>query len=311
MRETVLVTGICGGLGQLLAKRLHRKYLVSGIDRRHVEGWPKDITVYEYDIRRKKCEEVFREHRIKAVFHLGVMHDPRKKTEEHHSFNVAGTAQLLDYCVRYKVPKFIFLSSASVYGARPANDNFLTEDAPLMGAASFAEISDLIELDMLIQGFFWKHPEVETVILRPVHIVGPHVKNAPTKFMRMKRPWLLLGFSPMLQLIFEEDVATALILAMKPKASGVYNVAGPGEIPITTLVREMGRRPIYVPHFMAKRLVGLLWDWRASSFPAPEVDHLRYHCMVDDSRCRRELGFAPKHSFRRIFRLMRAAAAGR
>jgi UDP-glucose 4-epimerase len=34
---------------------------------------------------------------------------------------------------------------------------------------------------------------------------------------------------------------------------------------------------------------------RLASFPAPELDFIRYVCMVDDSRARQVLGYAPKH----------------
>jgi len=37
-----------------------------------------------------------------------------------------------------------------------------------------------------------------------------------------------------------------------------------------------------------------LWRYRLTSFPKPELDHIRYVCMVDDTRARQELGFAPR-----------------
>ena len=49
--------------------------------------------------------------------------------------------------------------------------------------------------------------KVETAIVRPVHIVGPNVRNAPSTYLRLKYPWTVAGFDPMVQLIHEEDVA--------------------------------------------------------------------------------------------------------
>ena len=48
-----------------------------------------------------------------------------------------------------------------------------------MAGRQFSEMRDLVKLDMYAQSFVWKHPELETVILRPVNIVGPTVRNAP------------------------------------------------------------------------------------------------------------------------------------
>ena len=101
--------------------------------------------------------------------------------------------EFLDYCAKYNVKKVVVLSSANVYGPSPENSNFLTEDAPLMAASRFSEVRDLIEVDMLAHGFFWRHPEKQTVILRPVHIVGPNIKNAPSNYLRLPRPWSVAG----------------------------------------------------------------------------------------------------------------------
>src|SRR5262245_57996358 len=140
----VIVTGICGNLGKLVARRLHRDHEVLGIDRRPFPARPKDITLFQIDLRRKKAEDVFRKHQgeIAALVHLGIMHDPRMGDEEHHTFNVVGTTQILEYCSRYQVPKVVVLSSANVYGPRPDNAQFLTEDTPLMGGGTFYAIRD-------------------------------------------------------------------------------------------------------------------------------------------------------------------------
>src|SRR6185312_3440577 len=143
-----VITGISGNLGRALAKQLHRHERVVGIDRRPMAGKRKDIELHQIDLRRKTTEEIFRRGDVKALIHMGIMHDPRMSAEEHHTFNVYGTAQVLEYAARYKVPKVVVLSSATVYGPSPNNDNFLTEDAPLMAANRFSDIRDLIEVDM-------------------------------------------------------------------------------------------------------------------------------------------------------------------
>src|SRR5690606_12734612 len=211
----IAVTGISGNLGQILAKLLHKEgRRIVGIDRRLFPGKPKDLEFHQVDIRKRKAEEIFRTGNIGALIHMGIMHDPRMTAEEHHQFNVLGTAKALDHCARYGVKKLVVLSSANVYGPHPSNPNFLTEDAPLMAAARFGDIRDLVEVDILAQSFLWKHPEVETVILRPVPIAGPTIQNAPSRYLRLRRPWTLMGFDPMVQLIHAEDACRAMILAL-------------------------------------------------------------------------------------------------
>jgi len=297
----VLVTGIVGRLGKRVARHLHRERRVIGVDRRPFVDKPKDIEHHEIDVRRTKTRDIFRSNRIAAIVHLGVMHDPRASAAEHHSWNVAGFQKLLEWVTQYRIPKLVVLSSANVYGPSPDNPQFLTEEAPLLGGASFSEIRDLIEVDMLAQSFFWKHPETETVILRPVHILGT-VRNAPSNYLRLKVVPTLLGFDPMVQVVHEEDVVRAILLALRPGVRGIFNLAGPEPAPLSHLLRVLGRPSLPVPHPIAASTLSRMWRYRVSSFPAPELDHIRYVCMVDDARARRELGYEPSKTLEETVR---------
>ena len=288
----LLVTGICGRLGRVFARIMHREGPVIGIDRRPFHGKPKDVVHHQFDLRRKKTRDVFRAGGIRAIVHLGVMHDLRASSREHHTWNVVGFQKLLEYAAEFRVPKLVVLSSANVYGPSPENPQFLTEDAPLLGAQHFSEIRDLVEVDMLAQSFFWKHPELETVILRPCHILGT-VKNAPSNYLRFERPISLMGFDPMVQVIHERDVARALRLALKPGVKGIFNLKGPGEVALSRVFKILDRKPMPVPSGLAASVLHRMWRYRLTSFPTPELDHIRYVCMVDDKRAREVLGYEP------------------
>ena len=151
---------------------------------------------------------------------------------------------------------------------------------------------------MLAHGFFWRHPELETVILRPVHILGPTIKNAPSNYLRLRHPWALAGFDPMVQLIHQEDAARAMVAALTPGLRGVYNVVGPGEVPLSSVLRELGRAPVPVPHVLARPLLGVLFRYRLSGFPPPELDHIQFLCNVDGSAWVRDVHWAPRYSMR-------------
>jgi UDP-glucose 4-epimerase len=288
----VVITGICGRLGRRLARQLHRTRPVIGLDRREFVGKPKDIEHHQIDVRRKKARELFRGE-IAALVHLGVMHDPRQGSEDHHTWNVVAFQKLLDYVREYDVPKLVLLSSANVYGPRPDNPQFLGEEAPLLGANRFSDMRDLVELDMLAQSFFWKHPETETVILRPTHILGT-VQNAPSNYLRLKVVPTLMGFDPMVQVVHQDDVVSAVQAALRPGVRGIFNIAGPPPVPLSRILTMLGRAQVPVPHTIAKLGVERLWRYRMTSFPAPELDFIRYVCMVEDSRARDVLGYSPK-----------------
>lgn len=290
--DAVLVTGICGNLGRRVARHLHRDMRVVGLDRRKFPGKPKDIEHHPIDLRRNRVEDIFRENPIKAVVHLGVMHNPRGNREEHHTWNVGGLSRLLEYASRHRVRKFVLLSSANVYGPRPENAQFMSEDTPLLAAGAFSDMRDLVELDMLVQSFFWKYPEIETVILRPTHILGT-VHNAPSNYLRLKVAPTLMGFDPMLQTVHQDDVVRAIQLSLRPGIRGIFNMAGPQALRLSAILKKLNRAHVPIPYTLARFGVRRLWSLRMTSFPAPELDFVRYVCMVDDRRAREVLGYEP------------------
>jgi len=295
--ESVVVTGVVGRLGKRVVRLLHRMVRVIGVDRREFPDRPKDVTHLRIDLRRKKMRDVFRAGNVRAVVHLGVMHDPRASANDHHSWNVVGFGKMLESMAQFGVKKLVVLSSASVYGPRPDNPQFLAEESPLLGSQDFSEIRDLIEVDMLAQSFFWRHPSCETVILRPTHILGA-VKNAPSNYLRLPVVPTLMGFDPMIQLIHFDDVARAVVMALRPGARGIFNLAGPEPVPLSRVLKMLGRPRLPIPHGAARSMLSELFRYRLSSFPAPELDHIKYVCMVDDRRARDVLGYAPRHGLR-------------
>ena len=174
-----------------------------------------------------------------------------------------------------------------------------------MGSQSFPGIRDLVAVDRTVQSFFWKHPEVKTSILRPVHIVGSHLRNAPSKYLRLSHPPILAGFDPMIQVIHEEDVVSAIVAALHSEVGGIFNIAGPAEVPLRRLLKKLNRKVLPVPHFLAVPVLSRLFNMRLTSFPAPEFDHIKYSCIVDGTRAKVALNYAPHFSMDEIVHAMR------
>ena len=292
---TVVTTGAAGNLGRIVVQALHRSRPVVAVDRRPIHGLPKDVEHLRTDIRRRAFEDVFRTRSIKAIIHLGLVRNPRAERAAYR-FNVVGTQRLLELAARHRVEVFVMLSTASIYGPDPDNSYFLNEEAPLLGAEYHSEIRDLVAVDNIVQSFFYRHPEVRTVMLRPVHIVGPRVRNSPSNYLRLERPWVLAGFDPMIQLIHEEDIVRALTLALERDVRGVYNIVGPGTAPLSRILQVLQRRPRVIPSFVARRMLKSAWRVRATAFPPPELRHVQFNCIVDGDAARKDLGFEPRYS---------------
>lgn len=280
----------------MLAQHLRGEFRVIGIDPRGTATLPRDVTVHTLDIRRRKAEDIFRRNKIDAVIHLSPTPAWKGKQKEHRNIAVMGAQKILGYCEKYNVPKIVLLSSATVYGALPENDQFLTEDSPLLGGHGFTALRDLVEVDMYATSFFWRHPEIDTVVLRPCHIVG-QLGNLQSRYLRMKRVPTLLGFDPMMQAISPEDLCHAIQLALKPGIRGVFNIAGPPPAPLSLMIRSIGNRPLPLFEPLARLMIGVAFGVGVADVPAAQLDFLKYVNMVDDRQARSTLRYEPKMNF--------------
>lgn len=302
----IVLTGISGRLGRRVAQRLRRKHEVVGIDQRASPGLPSNIVHHQVDIRRRPAEDILRNGKFDAVVHLGVVHNFRIPSEKLFARNVIGTETLLRYVSKYNIKKLILLSSGDVYGPMPTNSHFISEDAPLMASQRFPEIRTLVAVDRAVQSFFWRHVDIETVILRPAHIVGPHVRNAPSNYFRLRIIPKIMGFDPMVQLIHEDDLLRYIEAALEPGVRGVFNLAGIDPVPLSRIHKMLGKPTLPVPDFLFKGALERAWKYRLTSFPAPELDHIRFNAVLDTKRSREELKMQPERNLYEILEPFRA-----
>jgi UDP-glucose 4-epimerase len=298
---TVLVTGMAGRLGRRLARRLHRVRNVTGLGPRAPRHLPSDVEHLAVSPLRSAARPLFRRPDIGAIVHLGVTHNPKADQSQAHSENLLAFQKVIEYAAQFKIPKVVLLSSGNTYGPRADNAQFLTEKAPLLAGGRFSEMHALVQLDMYAQSCFWRHPDLELVVLRPANILGT-VRNAPSNYLRLKVVPTLMGFDPMVQAVHQDDVVSAIELALRPGARGIFNIAGPKPVPISRAVEILKRKSVTVPYSLARGGLKGLFRLGMSKFPAPELDFIRYVCMVDDSAARQTLGYAPKFGLEETLR---------
>ena len=145
--EKVLITGIAGGQGRLLTRRLRENYEVCGVDRASWEGAPRGVSVHVVDLRKKKFEDVIRTELPNAVIHMGFIRDFKGDEKKRHDVNVRGTKQLLDHCANYGVQKLVVLSSGyaeekALDGCCPGNTVFLQK--PYTVSALAAKLREIL-----------------------------------------------------------------------------------------------------------------------------------------------------------------------
>jgi UDP-glucose 4-epimerase len=104
-----------------------------------------------------------------------------------------------------------------------------------------------------------------------------------------------LGFDPRVQFVHESDAIDAFVAAVKNPVRGAVNVAAPGTIGLTRMVRMAGKLtlPVAGPLFPGvtevARRAGLL------EFSPDFSRLLRYGRAVDTRRLVEEVGFEPRY----------------
>jgi UDP-glucose 4-epimerase len=295
--EKVLITGIAGGQGRLLARRLAENFEVCGVDRVAWEGHPRGIRVHVVDVRKKKFEDVIRTEMPTAIVHMGFIRHFRTDPKTRHDVNVRGTKQLLDHCVNNGVQNLVVVSSGYVYGAFPENPYYMDEDSPLSASRSYPEIRDLVEVDTLATGFLWRYPHIRTSVLRPVNVLGYYVHSMIGQYLRQRRVPTVMGFDPMMQFIHEEDLSEAIALTLEHHLQGVFNVTGPGEVPLHTAIRETGGSAWSVPEPLLRAAFTRMFAMGLIPYPPGALDFLKFPITLSGER------FIDATNFRPLFGL--------
>ncbi len=292
--NVILVTGAAGYWGQRVAERLlaEGRYHVIGLD---AEAPVKDIRGLDFiqtDVRNPLLVELLRSEGVDTVCHLAFVHSTRR-SESAFDANVMGTSKTLGACAEAGVRKVVLKSSMAVYGARPTNSAFLTEDHPLRGSRRYGYTRDLVEIETFCNGFCRQAPEMLLSVLRFSSIIGPAADTPMTRFL--KNPWTpsLMGFDPMMQIIHEDDVVEALAHAVLHDTPGTFNVAAEDVLPLSKIRGLAGKRPLAVFHLFAYWGMGLRGG--GSMMPI-EPDYLRYPWVGDLARMRDTLCFEPLYT---------------
>ncbi len=296
----VLITGIAGSLGHLVARRLLGSTAVCGVDARPWPECPRGVVFHQVDLRKREFEEVMRSERPEAVVHTGLsrdLHDERRR----HDVNLRGTKQLLDHCVSFGVAQLVVVSTGTVYGAAPENPLYMDEDEPLSASRSYPEIRDRVELDALATAFVWRHGELRTCVLRPVFVLGPEATGMLAEYLRLARPPTVLGYDPLVQVIHENDWVEAIALALTKELAGVFNVTGPGQVPLATAIRASGGRPLALPELVLRPVIRAGFATGTLPWPEGAIDYLKYPVTLSGARFEQATGWKPLFGLRETF----------
>ena len=291
--KVIVVTGVASYWGNRVATRLleNDDVHVIGIDDEPPQDNVDGLDFIQADLRNPLLVDLFQEEQVETVIHLK-FRESLTPNESAFEQNVMGTAKLLGACSEAGVARVILKSSLMVYGARPDNPMFLREDHPLNGSKKYGYVRDWIEMERYADSYREQNPDTTVTVLRFGHIVGPTADTPMTRFLREEESITLLGFDPMMQVIHEEDVVSALVHAAAGDYAGAFNVAPEKGMPLWKTLGLATKLPIPILHPFAYWSVSLSGPRLA---PMP-LDYLRFPCMGDMARMRDVLQFTPHYT---------------
>lgn len=124
-----------------------------------------------------RVELLFKHHSFDGVMHFAGFKSVRESVEKPLSYyrnNILSTITLAEACVRHHVTRFVFSSSATVYGENPSP---LREDMPLLPTANpYGETKVICE--RILRDTVRSSPHLGVTILRYFNPVGAHSSGA-------------------------------------------------------------------------------------------------------------------------------------
>ena len=135
----------------------------------------KDFKFYELDcLDRQALEKVFKENQIEAVINFAgfkAVGESVQKPIEYYTNNITGALTVLDVMRKYNCKKFIFSSSATVYGEPERIP--LTEECRTGGTTNPYGTTKLF-IEQILKDIYHSDNEWDICILRYFNPVGSH-----------------------------------------------------------------------------------------------------------------------------------------
>lgn len=255
-----------------------------------------DLTRYR-DAHRLLHETAV-ELRIDSVVHTP-LHRSAADTGRHvWELNVQTTRTLLSLAEEAPgIERFVLRSFADVYRVDRELPAVLDEEHPLdLSPRASQRTRDRIEADMTVCTRIGSS-RLRLLVLRCAEVLAPGAGSQLHDYLGSRVCLRSLGYDPVLNLLSVDDAARATELALAadaPDVFGVFNIPGLDLLPLSRVIERAGRTGVAVPGQMLGALYRLRRRAIGAEFEyAPNRARFHFGAVLDGSRARRMLGYAP------------------
>jgi UDP-glucose 4-epimerase len=110
-----------------------------------------------------------------------------------------------------------------------------------------------------------------------------------------------MGFDPLMQFIHEQDVVESIALTLEHGLQGVFNVVGPGQVPLHTAIQETGGTPRSLPEFLFRPAIRALFSAGMVPWPEGAIDFLKFPVTLSGRRFVEATNFRPLFGLEETF----------
>jgi UDP-glucose 4-epimerase len=287
-------------MGTEIARRLETDpeidYL-AGLDERPPRARLERMDFIEADIRNPVIAKLIPQAEVDTIVHNKIIRrpGPGMSGRSAHDINVIGSLQLLAACEKAETLRSIVVrGSAGVYGSEPSAPQFFTEEMARRYPLRTRFQRDVAEIENYFDTFSRRHPQVVCTMLRYQPSIGPALNSQITRLLSQPIVPTYLGFDPRLQFVHELDAVDALVAAIKNPVRGPVNVAAPGTIGLTKLVRMAGKPTLPLLPGLFGPVTDSTQRLGIESLSADFRRLLRFGRGIDITRLVEEVGYMPR-----------------
>jgi UDP-glucose 4-epimerase len=289
--EVIAVTGIRSFIGRGTIARLladEPAPRIVGLDRRRPFRLDERIHFHALDLTQPTADgrlaEIFEKERVDTVLHAAFRTDPTPDLELDHELETIGSLHVMHACAAARIRRLVVASSTMLYGPRPDNPNFLSEEHPLRGHPESHTVRDRVEMETLLADWMARHLDTSVCVLRPCWIMGPTFWNQVVRYFAWPIVPKPMGYDPLLQFVHENDVLDVFANAARTPRSGRYNIVARGVLPLSMLLHLAGKRVLPLPSALLDRIAYYPSQGQTGDAPAAFYDYLRYLWVADGQR---------------------------
>jgi nucleoside-diphosphate-sugar epimerase len=300
--KTILVTGSNGFLGEEIVNAYSKDYKIIALDRddQLLESSKKNIIIVKADINSvSSLEYIFKQYKINIIIHCAAEILDEYNESNVWKTNYFGTLNLLNFCERFNIDKFIFTSTFSIF-EKNYTSSIDEEELP-------SAIVDYGKSKYAAENLILRHNfNGDVVIFRCPVIIGKKRLDKLCLLFEMVRQNLSIRFigdgSNKIHFIYVNDLMEAISLSFNLKGKYIFNIGSDNvkslEVVFKYLINNSNSKSKIkkFPKFLGVVLLKFMYFLKIISFGPYHQRMLTSNLILNTNRIKKTLNWQPLYS---------------